>query len=208
MNRKFIVVFAVCLTFVLAGLLLSAGYSTSNYTEQGGARTVVGGSLDVVSGGDLDIESGGKLTFKTYSEYNTATVDLTNAQIKAMRATPVELVPAQGAGTVIEFVGAVLILDYGSNALTESTDNMAVEYNDGTAATASEAIESGSFIDATADTITNAVPVKDVVDASADIVNKNLALANTGDGEFAGNAGNDTVMRVVTTYRVHSSLGL
>jgi hypothetical protein len=34
---------------------------TSNYTEQGGARTVIGGSLDVASGGDLDIESGGAL---------------------------------------------------------------------------------------------------------------------------------------------------
>jgi hypothetical protein len=36
-------------------------YNTSNYTEQGGARTVIGGSLDVASGGDLDIESGGAL---------------------------------------------------------------------------------------------------------------------------------------------------
>lgn len=36
-------------------------YNVVNYTEQGGARDVVGGSLDVVSGGDLDIESGGAL---------------------------------------------------------------------------------------------------------------------------------------------------
>lgn len=32
-----------------------------NYTEPGGARDVVGGSLDVVSGGEIDIESGGSL---------------------------------------------------------------------------------------------------------------------------------------------------
>lgn len=36
-------------------------YNTSNYTEQGGARDVIGGSLDVVSGGELDIESGASL---------------------------------------------------------------------------------------------------------------------------------------------------
>jgi hypothetical protein len=36
-------------------------YNTSNYTEQGGARTVIGGSLDVASGGEIDIESGGAL---------------------------------------------------------------------------------------------------------------------------------------------------
>jgi len=35
--------------------------NTSNYNERGGARTVIGGSLDVASGGDLDIESGGSL---------------------------------------------------------------------------------------------------------------------------------------------------
>lgn len=37
------------------------GANTSNYMEQGGARTVIGGSLDIVSGGDLDIESGGAI---------------------------------------------------------------------------------------------------------------------------------------------------
>lgn len=36
-------------------------FNTDNYTEQGGARAVVGGSLDVVSGGEIDIESGGAL---------------------------------------------------------------------------------------------------------------------------------------------------
>lgn len=38
-----------------------AGENVKNYGEQGGSRTVVGGSLDVVSGGDLDLESGGTL---------------------------------------------------------------------------------------------------------------------------------------------------
>ena len=36
-------------------------YNASNYSEQGGARDVVGGALDVVSGGEIDIESGGSL---------------------------------------------------------------------------------------------------------------------------------------------------
>ena len=36
-------------------------YQTANYKEQGGSRTIIGGSLDVVSGGEVDIESGGAL---------------------------------------------------------------------------------------------------------------------------------------------------
>lgn len=54
---------------LLAGLALAAAVAAlpaaaqnvPNYAERGGARTVIGGSLDVVSGGDLDIESGGAL---------------------------------------------------------------------------------------------------------------------------------------------------
>lgn len=34
-------------------------YNTDNYKEPGGARWVIGGSLDVVSGGELDVEAGG-----------------------------------------------------------------------------------------------------------------------------------------------------
>lgn len=36
-------------------------FNAANYDEQGGARDVIGGSLDVVSGGEIDIESGGAL---------------------------------------------------------------------------------------------------------------------------------------------------
>lgn len=35
--------------------------NTPNYNEQGGARQVIGGSLDVESGGELDVESGAAL---------------------------------------------------------------------------------------------------------------------------------------------------
>jgi hypothetical protein len=55
---------------------------------------------------------------------NIASVTLTNAQILAVRATPITLVPAQGAGTVIEFVSGMLFLDASAGAYTESADNL------------------------------------------------------------------------------------
>lgn len=58
MNIKYL--FMAVLAFCVMAAPASA-QNVSNYMEQGGARWVVGGSLDVASGGDLDIESGGSL---------------------------------------------------------------------------------------------------------------------------------------------------
>jgi predicted RecA/RadA family phage recombinase len=152
--------------------------------------------------GDVTITNTGVASLKeTTIKY--ATVNLTNANIKALRATPKELVAAPGANKIVEFVSAVLFLDYGANVLTESADNLAVRYENTTGALASQAIEATGFIDATADTLTNALPKIDAIVAAASGLNKALVLHNTGDGEYAGNAGADTVIKVKVAYRVH-----
>lgn len=51
--------------------------NTSNYKEQGGARDVIGGSLDVLSGGEIDVEAGGSL--KLAGTAISATADELNA---------------------------------------------------------------------------------------------------------------------------------
>src|SRR5690348_5819671 len=85
--------------------------------------------------------SDGSLTIYDFTPViNVATVTLTNAEIKALRAAPKTLVAAQGSGKVIEFVSAVLKLSGGANALTESTDNMAIRYTDGSGAIVSQEI--------------------------------------------------------------------
>ena len=55
-------------------------YNTKNYKEHGGARTVIGGALDVISGGEIDVESGASLKLdgtaisKTAAEINALPV--------------------------------------------------------------------------------------------------------------------------------------
>lgn len=135
-------------------------------------------------------------------EATTVKVSIAVAAIKTLRATPVELVAAQGADTLIQFVSAVLVLTAGSEVLSESADNLAIEYDDGSAAPVTGAIEMTGFIDQAADTMTNAIASADAIDALADVVNKNIAILNTGDGEFAGNASDDAALDVYVTYRV------
>lgn len=68
--------------------------NVKNYTEQGGERTVIGGSIDVVSGAEVDIESGGA--------FKIAGVDLTDevAQLaNTDRALLIERVALTAADT-------------------------------------------------------------------------------------------------------------
>jgi predicted RecA/RadA family phage recombinase len=138
------------------------------------------------------------------SVLRNAVVQVSNAEIKALRATPKELVAAPGANKFLEFVSAVLVNNGGTNAITESDDNLAVKYNNGSGAAASQAIEATGFIDQTAKTITNAVPKIDAIVSAANGANKALVLHNTGDGEYAGNAAADVTLTVNIQYRVHS----
>jgi hypothetical protein len=116
---------------------------------------------------------------------------LTAAQIKAVRATPHTLVVAQGSRSVIEFLGAVLLLRAGTNVLAESADNLAIRYTDGSGVTVSEAIEATGFLDQSVDTFTTAVPKIDTIVAATGALNKALVLHNTGNGEYTGNAAGD-----------------
>jgi hypothetical protein len=131
-----------------------------------------------------------------------AEVEITNAEMLALRATPKTLVAAPGAGKVLEFLSIYLFFDY-TAVYTESADNMAVKYTDGSGVAVSTTIEATNFVDATADTATRGIAVLDGIVAKTGCDNKALVLHNTGDGEYGGgNAAN--VIRARVTYRVHS----
>src|SRR5262245_4391760 len=136
----------------------------------------------------------------------TTTVSLTSAQIKAIRATPITMVAAPGAGRILEFVSAILLLDYGgTNVFTEAGNNLAVRYTDGSGAIVSQTIEMTGFIDQSADTATSAEAKIDAIVAKTGCENQALVLHNTSGAEIAGNAGADNVVRVKVTYRTHTT---
>lgn len=144
----------------------------------------------VISGGVAGVQS--------------ARVVITNAQMLALRATPKTLVAAPGAGKVLQFVSAVLLFDRAA-AYTETADNMAVKYVDGSGTAISVAIESTGFVDAAADAVYFAEPVAGtILGVKTLFENCALVLHNTGDGEFGGgDAANEVVVQ--TSYRTWST---
>ncbi len=132
-----------------------------------------------------------------------AEVSIAAAAVATLRATPVTLVAAPGAGKVLEFISAAFFLDYTAPGFTESSDNLAVKYENGSGAAASQTVECTGFIDQTADTMTIGIAKNDVIVAKTGCENKALVLHNTGDGEFGGSGG--SALRVKVAYRVHTT---
>lgn len=135
-----------------------------------------------------------------------AEVSIAPAAVATLRATPVELVAAPGAGYMLELVSAALILDYTTPGFTESADNLEIRYVNGSGVRASEIIEATGFIDQVADTITFAQPdagAATPIGTKAQLENTALVLFNDGDGEYGGSGG--STLRVKVAYRVHAT---
>ena len=141
----------------------------------------------------------GKIAGRIYDKIIT----LTNAELKALNTTAKELVAAPGAGRFIEFVSAVLHLDVGSEILTESADNLDIEYDSGTGPAVCTTIECTGFIEQTVDQVMLAIAlVLAGTTTASSTINKNLVLLSN-EGDFAGNASADAVMKIKIAYRIH-----
>jgi len=179
------------LTMTVADAFAMNATGTAAITSSGWNVTTAGALTGIAS-----------VTYDSGSTIQHASVACNNACVKALRGSPKELIATPGAGYYIELLSAQLILDYGTNVLAETTDNLVIEYGtSGQDATA--AIEMTGFIDAAADQMAFILPQTIATVPAANVANNNLRLFNTGDGEFSGNAGNDTTMTIKIAYRVH-----
>ncbi len=154
-----------------------------------------------------DWKCGGVALRPTGVRLRAVTLVLTNAQIKALRATPLTIVQAPGAGKVILPVMAYVGLVYGgTNAFTgAANDNLSLKLKDGNGAVLmSGAVQ--AFIQATNSAISQMVPgaaVGSTVNVSkANGDNQPLVLHNQTAGEIAGNAAGDNTMLVTVFYAI------
>jgi len=144
------------------------------------------------------IPNSGALTGLEDSPYRSLEVSIPNASVLTLRATPYTLIPAPGAGKIIQVIGGMLSLIYTAPAFTESADNLELRYTDGSGAIIA-LLEMTSWITLTANSFLSIVPLKDVILVS----NAAVVLFNNGDGEF-GNSGG-SLLRAKLEYAVHSA---
>jgi len=137
----------------------------------------------------------------------TASKTVTSAQIKAMRATPIELVAAPGAGKMIVVSSITGKFVYGgSNVFVAgAVQTIGVYYNNNTTNVSTTTLLPNAMI-VSATSRLSAIsptqsPINNVALGIAD--NVNVALWQNGSAtEISGNAANDNTLLVVVTYTI------
>lgn len=115
-----------------------------------------------------------------------AIVTVTPAQILALNATPITLVPAPGAGIVLDFLGAIAVYDYNSAAYAvDANEDLVIRYTNGSGAIASTTLEATGFLSATSDQIRTFKPI---VTDLAPVANSPLVLHMLNGEVIAGNS--------------------
>lgn len=135
------------------------------------------------------------------------TLAITNAQAKAIRATPLTLVAAPGVGRIIWPLSCYIGLIYGgTNAFTSAANDVfGLKFKDGTTAS----LMTGgvqAFVQATTSALSRfveAVAAGATVNISkANADNQPLVLHNITASEIAGNAAADNTFTVNLTYLI------
>ena len=120
--------------------------------------------------------------------------------IKTLNATPVELLPAPGAGLLIEVLSVTLHQNYGSE-IFDGDRALVIGYTDGAEAITAN-VAHGDFHQNAADRIYIAQPALAVHATAATFLDENVGITAAA-GEIGGNASDDTVWTIDVAYRVH-----
>lgn len=128
-------------------------------------------------------------------------VTFANTQVNTMNATPLVLVPAQGAGTLIEVVSCVLENVYGSAVYTGG-GALGLYYLNPAGTLASATVAATFLTSPTANQIALMTPAL-ASSLSSAALNQPLVLSNATQAFAAGTAG---MLNVRLKYRLHSGL--
>jgi hypothetical protein len=127
-------------------------------------------------------------------EEQVATRIITNAQMKALKATPLSLIAAPGTGWAIVVDRVYMTSSAAAGAWTETADNPVIEYTGGTDILV---IESTGFLDqASVQVRTQAIAAT----VTTPVINEGVRIYNPDDELGGGNAGSS--FRISVIYRI------
>jgi hypothetical protein len=168
---------------------------------------------------DIDVTSGGDDVYESIStckanwaiadagtnSITTATTTLTTSQVNNLRATPISLVAAPGAGYWLDFRGVTLSYNYTTTAFTVAGDeDLIIRYDGGAGSDLTASIESAGFLDQTNDEVRYLPPATwTAADDIVSVVNKKIEIFNTGAGETS--VGGTSTLIVKVMYMVHAT---
>lgn len=146
-------------------------------------------------------------TFQNELILSTAVTTITSAQIKVLRATPLTLIAAQGANTIITVVNVSSKYVYaGTNAFTNG-QNIILRYGNGLNAALSGNIITATSLNGTINTFGTQLGLVSQIDKAAGVLDNSLIqIANSGASEITGNAANDNTLILQIFYIVSSTL--
>ncbi|MDC7243327.1 MAG: hypothetical protein PQJ44_05190 [Sphaerochaetaceae bacterium] len=126
-------------------------------------------------------------------------VTVSNAEIKALLATPIDLIAAPDSGIIL-LDSVVIKLNAGTEVLTEAGDNLAINYS-GAIDIISD-IEMTGFIDQLEDMIITAKSTNTLLDSASDLEAVAIQLYNNGTAEIAGNTTADATLTISLLYTI------
>lgn len=174
--------------------------SATAYAVLTGGTTATGAFQSVASVGTagqvLTSNGAGALpSFQAAPGIQSATVTLTNAEVKALNATPITVLAAQGAGNYVNLIAGYARMNYGGNDAFTGTYRVSLQQ--GGVRISNNVTESG--FNATVTTYSNFF-VDTTFNSDSTVLNSAVTISS--DDPIGGNASNDNTVTVTIYYNV------
>jgi hypothetical protein len=175
-------------------------YATGDTLYASGSNTLA--KRTIGNSGDVLTVSGGVPTWSPPSSgtLQVATVTLTSAQVKALHATPITLVPAQGAGKIIAVINAWTKFNYGGSNVFVAGAGQSISLSYGTGTQVVSALTTNAQITGTTTSYNNVLVA--AVGTAAVVDNTAITCYNPSTTEISGNAANNNTISFGCAYYV------